>query len=468
MSVESCAGAREEIRKLLAKLSSDRTGPTVAAEIQVARKEETGSKAGIKKGGISAGEITARGPGTVARSLWLGRSTETYGGGKGRRELVEQRVKAFITYAQAKNTRAAYASGVRGFVKYMDNNNLAWESVEAVDIADYLISRVMDEGRAASTINGDKAAIADRLRHTKRQDVMEDPVIARVMGLLKKVGTQSKPKQHLAAELMKDILKAHDQRMAKEDPELTTKKRFVETRNITLMLIMMMGMLRESEAIALNVGDMVVQTELAMMGKPAIRTLQMGIVQSKTDQAKNGAVVLLCENAEKPEHCPVDRWEEYLKVKEAAGIVSEVAFPTEKGARMSASTPCHIVQKAVERANERYEESARAEGRDEPEKWGVPSAYGSHSLRRGGVTQARQNNMAMVDIQRHGRWKSLTVFAYVGLSAEEQRGVTRNFLAGATNGSSESSRTPKDSVPSRMASQLEAGGQQQWREKTRR
>lgn len=195
-----------------------------------------------------------------------------------------------------------------------------------------------------------------------------------------------------------------------------------------------------------------------MMGKPAIRTLQMGIVQSKTDQAKNGAVVLLCENAEKPEHCPVDRWEEYLKVKEAAGIVSEVAFPTEKGARMSASTPCHIVQKAVERANERYEESARAEGRDEPEKWGVPSAYGSHSLRRGGVTQARQNNVAMVDIQRHGRWKSLTVFAYVGLSAEEQRGVTRNFLAGATNGSSESSRTPKDSVPSRMASQLEAGG----------
>jgi hypothetical protein len=62
-------------------------------------------------------------------------------------------------------------------------------------------------------------------------------------------------------------------------------------------------------------------------------------------------------------------------------------------------------------------------------RWGEPSTYGSHSLRRAGVTAARQNGVSMLDIQRHGRWKSLVVFAYVRQSAEERLVVTQHFLA---------------------------------------
>ena len=37
----------------------------------------------------------------------------------------------------------------------------------------------------------------------------------------------------------------------------------------------------------------------------------------------------------------------------------------------------------------------------------------------------------MLDIQKHGRWKSLTVFSYVGTTAAEQLAVTRSFLGEA-------------------------------------
>ena len=91
---------------------------------------------------------------------------------------------------------------------------------------------------------------------------------------------------------------------------------------------------------------------------------------------------------------------------------------------MAASTPNHVLKKAINRANEAAEQRGLGVLR-----WGAAEAYGSHSLRRGGVTLARANGVSMLDIQQHGRWKSLTVFAYVGATESERIAVTQSFLS---------------------------------------
>jgi hypothetical protein len=51
-------------------------------------------------------------------------------------------------------------------------------------------------------------------------------------------------------------------------------------------------------------------------------------------------------------------------------------------------------------------------------------------MRRGGVTAARNSGVSMLDIQKHGRWKSLVVFSYVGSSKANQVRVTEAFMSG--------------------------------------
>jgi hypothetical protein len=85
--------------------------------------------------------------------------------------------------------------------------------------------------------------------------------------------------------------------------------------------------------------------------------LHVTITKSKTDQARVGAVVLLGGNAAEPALCPVRRYERFLQAREAAGVVSDMLFPANSGVAMSASTPCGIVKRAVQAANEEAEKN---------------------------------------------------------------------------------------------------------------
>jgi hypothetical protein len=101
-------------------------------------------------------------------------------------------------------------------------------------------------------------------------------------------------------------------------------------------------------------------------------------------------------------------------------------FPQRNGEQLSSSTPTGIVQRTIASVND-----AAFEATGVMNKWGEEGEYGSHSLRRGGVTVARSNGVSMLDIQRHGRWKSLVVFSYVGSSEAEKLAVTQAFLRGS-------------------------------------
>jgi site-specific recombinase XerD len=323
------------------------------------------------------------------------------------------------------NTRIAYGSGWAGFAKHLEQTGTAVSKVSHYDVTDYLRKRVEEDQVASSTVKADRAAIADGLRRlispSKAENILSSKALGQVVGVLKKMAPAPKPKRHMSAELMAEIIRLHEAK----PPLLVT---WLEERNVCLMLLMMMAMLRESELVALTMDDVVIK-EVAVGNKP-VTVLEVLIAQSKTDQGRVGQLVLLAEDKLLQERCPVWRLRKYLVAREErvrkgelAGDGATALFPTRGGTTMNNTTPCGIVQRAVQLANEASEQNHHG-----AERWGKPAEYGSHSMRRGGVTAARANGVPMLDIQRHGRWKSLTVFSYVGATDQERVQVTSAFL----------------------------------------
>lgn len=365
----------------------------------------------------------------------------------------KQSTLQYIADHRNAGTKKTYAAGWKGFAEYLRKEKIAEAELSEWDVAGYLRRRVED-GVAASTISIIRSAIADHLKHTPLKHVTSALVVTEMMGVLRTQAAPSKPKRHMAPELMREIIMAHDAKGASGKASA-----WLDERDVCLMLLMMMAFLREGEATALTLSDIEVKTTL-VHGVPR-RVMHVFVARSKTDQERVGYVVLIGENSADPAVCPVRRLERYLaaraKAELPAGCVS--LFPTVKGAEMASHTPCGLVQKAVRAAN------AVAEAKNwGPDRWGEPESYGSHSLRRGGVTTARANGASMLDIQKHGRWKSLTVFSYVGTTPEEQLAVTDRFLAAGTRvaaaaaAAAAATAKPKDAVPSPQAHALKAAG----------
>ena len=357
---------------------------------------------------------------------------------------LQQQMLEYISRNRNANTRKTYASGWSGFARYLEKRGKSESDLDEFDVADYLRVRVDEQGVAASTMGNDRAAIADHLKNIPHlKHVVNQPVVADIMSVLRTQAAPSKPKQHMAADLMREMVAAHDAR----GPSGKATAWLAE-RDIFLMLLMMMAFLREAEAVALTNANVEVKS-VVVEGK-ARRVLSIFIARSKTDQEKVGHVVLLGEDEMNPACCPISRFELYQAAIKKSGVQSESFFPTVSGTAMAAGTPCGIVQRAVRQAND----CAFAAGFG-VDRWGEAESYGSHSLRRGGVTTARGNGVSMLDIQKHGRWKSLTVFSYVGTTPAEQLAVTNSFLGEATS-SSGTAAAARDEVPSSQAHSLRA------------
>ena len=425
--------------KAMQKASADMQKPLAAAPAAKAATVQAAAAAGAVGAPVAYAYARAAAAETTASE-----SSSAAAAARGNSACSGAKRKGVLEYIAANRnpgTRKSYGSSWAGFARYLEKHRIEESKLDEFDVADYLRVRAEEHGVAAATLGNDRAAIADRLKNTDRKHVVHTSVVADMMAVLRTQAAPSKPKQHMAAELMRELVETHDARGPSGSPTAWLKE-----RDIFLMLLMMMAFLREAEAVALTPADVDVKT-LRVQGKLQ-QVLHVFIARSKTDQAKVGHVVLLGGDANNPACCPVRRYARYVAAVKAAGVNAATFFPTVSGTAMSSSTPCGIVQRAVKQAN--AEAEAGGFGVD---RWGDPEAYGSHSLRRGGVTTARANGVSMLDIQKHGRWKSLTVFSYVGTTAAEQLAVTNSFLGEAKS----VVEGALDEVPSRQAHALKAG-----------
>ena len=411
------------LRNLLAGVIGDKS--TVKSESQlIARKVESipdrwirdAIRASMEKSATAAAasSTTSTGSGAMLANILKG------AGQQGAEK--DMKMREWVRLSGNANTRRTYESGNRGFTRYLVEENISVDRLRPCDIADYLRLRY-EAGAAASTIAGDRAAIGDGLKNSAAAGMHLDALVKSTLKICMQNAAQSKPKQHVSAELMRTLVQLLD---AKAEAD------WLDHRNVALLLTMMLGMLRESEAVEIRMEDVQVKyieaAAAASSGPGVADSVSLRIRGSKTDQAKKGASVMLAANHDDPSMCPVRRLERYIQARIQAGVVSEYLFSKKDGLAMARSTPCGIVQRMVEQANQA---AMREEGIEE--KWGSPELYGSHSLRRGGVTAARASGVEMLEIQRHGRWRSMAVWGYVGPTNAQRRQVTATIFGSGAN-----------------------------------
>lgn len=173
-----------------------------------------------------------------------------------------------------------------------------------------------------------------------------------------------------------------------------------EIRNMFLIILMTLGMLRESEAVALRVSDIQEEKQLNQV------FLRIIIRKSKTDQESEGAAVNLAET--KTSLCPVQWWRIFFPTRNPK---SEFVFHQMGNTLpLSRKTPNHIVKNML-----------KSIGID-------PTKYGSHSCRKGGCTTAVNAGVDLRLVSRHGRWQSNVVMDYIQDSMDAKLSVSQAIL----------------------------------------
>jgi hypothetical protein len=235
------------------------------------------------------------------------------------------------------------------------------------------------------------AAVASLFRYEKKSDITASALVHQT----KKVVAERTP-----GSTQKLPLKLHHLvRLAKE-----VKPEFEHVRNQFMMLLMTLGMLRESEVVNLEFRNVEV---LEWRGEEYLSLL---IVMSKTDQVAAGHTVLLAK-AKDMWLCPVSFFKVYRDYRCAEEHFLFHSVPDKNGRvhKLANTTPCFIVKAALKNIGE------------------DPSLYGSHSCRRGGVTAAVEAEVDMLLVARHGNWRSTAVYLYVADSIDRKLSVSRAF-----------------------------------------
>lgn len=275
---------------------------------------------------------------------------------KGGAESKLERMQQWVRNNRNHNTHRTYESGWKGFKSYLDEEGTSEKKVTVADIVDYLRKRFEEDRVAAATLAGDRAAIGDHFGFEPGMSGLHiDPLVAETLRIAMNGAAQSVPKQHVSAELMRELAAIHD-----ADPRSDWRG----ARNLAMLLTMMGGM-RQSEAVELRVDDVRLELEDEAAGAPAagagplsleaveaarVNSVTLHIRSSKTDQAGKGATVLLRSNSDEPALCPVRRLQAYLCARLAAGIASDFLFAKDDGSALARSTPCGIVQRLVSAA----------------------------------------------------------------------------------------------------------------------
>ena len=282
----------------------------------------------------------------------------------------------YVNESTSENTRKGYASDLRIFDRWCENNNRVSCPAEALTVADFLSDQAST--MSAATLNRRLAAI--RFAHAAQgfpsptDDVL---VTATLKGIRR---TQKRPVSKKAAATIDRIHRL----LAQVDSETIIGK-----RDHALLLLGFSGAFRRSELVGLDLSDV----EFNESG------LTVTIRQSKTDQTAEGQVIAIPNGKLKI----IDALERWLDV---AGIVEGAIF--RKVTRHGNIGVSALTDQSVSLIVKKYAAKAGLNADD----------FAGHSLRSGFTTSAAEagaNLFKIMDVTRH---KSVnTVRTYVS-SAE--------------------------------------------------
>lgn len=316
------------------------------------------------------------------------------------REQREQETLAFMRAHQNSNTSGTYASAWQGFERWVRAVENPQRVAEAridperpteTDVAAYCRHIVTVKGNTIGSAHTAIAAIADRLRYrtNERYNPCTGRILAQMIHVLTPEAAPREQKEHVSAELLNQIVGATAQ-----------AANGTSRRDACMFLLMFAGLLRRSELVRMNRGDVRIETDGA-----GATTMRVHINRlAKNDKARKGHERLFAQQAEDAPICLVRTMRAHL----AGGPGTEAEdplFATATGERLAENTPNHRLKHWLKQIGMAEEEIAR---------------YGSHSLRAGGATQAARAGVQERDIKQHGNWASDAVRVYLRPGTQER------------------------------------------------
>ena len=186
-----------------------------------------------------------------------------------------------------------------------------------------------------------------------------------------------------------------------------------DTRDFLSLLLMFAGLLREAEVVSLKTTETWIHQE---NGKRFL-CLYVGGADSesptKTDQGRHGELIVLAENTVERLLCPVAWFQRYTRMRQdhmSPFLMVDFLRP-DKLHQLSKELPNTIMKRWIARIGEN------------------PQDFSSHSGRHGGATAAAEMGVAERLLQKHGRWRSLCVRAYIHESLTARLSVSEAILA---------------------------------------
>jgi hypothetical protein len=182
-------------------------------------------------------------------------------------------------------------------------------------------------------------------------------------------------------------------------------KRYLDVRNVFMVILMFSAMMRSDEVVSLRPGDVWLDTY------EGEEVLFVFIEKSKTDQARNGHTVLLGQ-AKNGALCPIF-WFKMFQIwaTTTASALFHQADPKKGG--LAAPSAGKILKGLLKLA-----------GVDEVDV----KLLTSHSCRIGGATAAAAAGVNLRLIMRHGNWKSFAVFLYIRDCMQDRLSVSKAIL----------------------------------------
>jgi len=276
------------------------------------------------------------------------------------------------------------------YLAYSNTKKLKPES--DVTVASFLRYAVEERPRKlgrATVCRNIPAAISDYFRFTPNINPANSPLVKQTLKVIQRSTPKpDKDRLPLTTGMLENMVK----KIGVGSDE--------EVRNMFMIILMTVAMLRESEVVQL-------MTEHVQERDGVISVF---IRKSKTDQASDGTTVYVAETGTLL--CPVSWFRRYCMIRqgEAPFLFHQMGVKKDVSKQLSTRTPNFIVKKMLELI-------------------GVnPSQYGSHSCRKGGCTTAVESGVDLRLVARHGRWKSSAIMEYVKDSMDTKLSVTRAIL----------------------------------------
>lgn len=311
---------------------------------------------------------------------------------------LSEKMSSFLLDSKSYNTNRSYYSTFNKwstFIKEQGFNNLP---ADPMHVALY-ITHLIDKQCSPSVI--DKVIYS--LRWVHEINGYKDPTLNHFVNSLQESAKRlnGKPvnkKDPVTLEIIIEICT----RFEKSDDLLVV-------RDLAMIVLSFAGFLRFDELSSLKCNDVVVQDEF----------LKLKIVQSKTDQYRQGSEVLISKG--KTVACPVDIFKRYVLIS-GLNLKSEfyIFRPIFRNKGIA-----KLIYK-----NKKISYTAARENILKRLKMVAPSLnLGLHSLRSGGASKAAQSSDVNERcIKRHGRWKSdMSKDGYIEDTFEKRLSVSQSL-----------------------------------------